>query len=410
MTFSQLLPGECAIMDSAAAPEEQSQSMPISEVDAGQLRERVLQHLRSQGFQINGGRLISPVTEDKDQVRGLHLGAVELQRAKSKKGLLRLEDSFIAKLAHGRVVDASAIEPVLVPIFDRRSFDGLLWRWCSLHWSIPVSSGYGRRLRFLVLDARNDGKVIGLIGLGDPVFALGARDAWIGWDRATRGERLANVMDAFVLGAVPPYRELRAGKLVALLATSTFVRDAFALKYGVTTTRIAQRNLEANLALVTTTSALGRSSVYNRLRADDGTLAYTPVGYTAGTGDFHLSGKIYDDLSRFVASINTEKKTHVHRRWRTGTGRNRREVIQLALEGLGLDARQLRYHGVKRQVFVAPLMSNTQQFLVDGAAPIWSCRSVEEHTRHWLNRWARPRAERDESWRDFNPDTWRLYT
>ena len=48
-------------------------------------------------------------------------------------------------------------------VFRPRSFDGLLWRWLSLHWSIPVSSGYGRRLRFLVVDEGHQGKVIGLI-------------------------------------------------------------------------------------------------------------------------------------------------------------------------------------------------------------------------------------------------------
>ena len=41
--------------------------------------------------------------------------------------------------------------------------------------------------------------------------------------------RLRNVMDAFVLGAVPPYRELLCGKLVAMLAASDEVRDAFRL-------------------------------------------------------------------------------------------------------------------------------------------------------------------------------------
>jgi hypothetical protein len=109
----------------------------------------------------------------------------------------------------------------------RRAFDGLLWRWLSLHWSIPVSSGYGRRLRFLVIDNGHHGKVIGLIGLADPVFALGARESWVGWDAPTRSQRLANVMDAYVLGAVPPYSGLLGGKLVALLATS--IREAFSL-------------------------------------------------------------------------------------------------------------------------------------------------------------------------------------
>jgi hypothetical protein len=70
------------------------------------------------------------------------------------------------------------VAPRLVEVL-RDSDDELLFRYASLHWSIPTSSGYGRRLRFLVEDAHN-GKLIGLFGLCDPVFSVAARDAWWG--------------------------------------------------------------------------------------------------------------------------------------------------------------------------------------------------------------------------------------
>lgn len=375
-----------------------------------ELRARVLAHLRVQGFQVANDRLIAPVTSDKDKLRSLHTEAVAAQRAKSANTLRRHEDAFVRSLADGGDLFPEAIEPVLVPIDDRRSFRALLWRWCSLHWSIPVSSGYGRRLRFLVVDRGNGGKVMGLIGLADPVFALGVRDTWIGWDRDTRRERLANVMDAFVLGAVPPYNALRGGKLVALLATSTEVRNAFFDRYGHKQTLIAQRDPNAQLALVTTTSALGRSSVYNRLTGPDGSLAFQAVGYTIGSGDFHLSGAIYDALAKFAAENNSEGRTHAHKRWRSGGPRNRREVIQRALQALDLDPRQLRLHGIRREVFVAPLMSNACDYLLDGAEPVWIASSVDALAEHWFHRWALPRAARDDGWREFCPDSWRLYT
>jgi hypothetical protein len=74
----------------------------------------------------------------------------------------------------------------------------LLFRYVRLHWSIPTSAGYGRRLRFLVYEV--NGKLIGLFGLSDPVFNLGPRDAWIGWDSETKARRLRYVMGLFVLG------------------------------------------------------------------------------------------------------------------------------------------------------------------------------------------------------------------
>ena len=60
----------------------------------------------------------------------------------------------------------------------------------------------------------------------------GMRDCWIGWTKEDRQERLHHVMDAFVLGAVPPYSHLLCGKLVAMLAASNQVRDAFHGKYA----------------------------------------------------------------------------------------------------------------------------------------------------------------------------------
>ncbi|MFC6566522.1 Druantia anti-phage system protein DruA [Actinoplanes utahensis] len=361
------------------------------------------------GFSVNNGRLVAPNFEDKERLRKLHSEAVDFQRAKSAGALRTHEDLFLRKMARGETIDVQRIDPILVPVIDRRSFEGLLWRWCSLHWSVPVSAGYGRRLRFLVMDRGHANKVMGLIGLGDPVFALRARDNWLGWTAEQRRERLTNVMDAFVLGAVPPYSNLLGGKLVALLATSLEVRQAFELRYSHRQTLITQRDPNAQLALVTTSSALGRSSIYNRLTRPDGTLAFLPTGYTEGTGDFHLSGSIYDELAQLAAAANPQKASHAHARWKESGARNRREVIQRALHTLGLDGRQLRVHGVRRQVFLAPLMANVSDHLIKGVDAQWITSSVSEASSYWLKRWATPRAARADSWRDFQPSDWRLY-
>ena len=143
-----------------------------SDHEIARLRARVEEHLISQGFQMSNGRLLVPVIQDKDQVRDLQYEAVAALRERARGSLARHEDRLLPCLARGTDIVPERIQPALVPIVDRRSFEGLLWRWCSLHWSIPVSSGYGRRLRFLVVDRGHGDKVIGLIGLADPVFAL----------------------------------------------------------------------------------------------------------------------------------------------------------------------------------------------------------------------------------------------
>jgi transcriptional regulator with XRE-family HTH domain len=209
-----------------------STSLEVPDIHDGELdptvdplRERVLAHLRRRGFTLTDDQQLRPPdTRDKHAVRTVHADAVAAQIERARGSLARYEHRFLARLSSGTDLDPTRIRPTLVPVDDRRSLDGLTWRWCSLHWSIPVSSGYGRRLRFLVLDQAHDNKVMGLIGLGDPVYALNCRDTAIGWSASQRQVRLSSVMDAFVLGAVPPYGQLCGGKLVALLATSTEVR------------------------------------------------------------------------------------------------------------------------------------------------------------------------------------------
>ena len=378
--------------------------------ETSRLRARVEGHLSSLGFQVGNGCLLAPVARDKDQLRALHADAAKVVRDGSRGTLARYENRFVACLARGTGIVPERIRPALVPIADRRSFEGQLWRWCSLHWSIPVSSGYGRRMRFLVVDRGHDDKVIGLIGLADPVYALASRDSAIGWNREWRKERLFSVMDAFVLGAVPPYNALCGGKLVALLATSSQIRDDFAERYRGHVTLIARRKADARLALVTTSSALGRSSVYNRLTRPDGSLAFKPVGYTSGTGDFHFAGSIYRELADYAARNTPEGVTQRHERWTGETFRNRREVIQRALDSLGYDSRKLRIHGIRRQVFLAPLAVNALEWLCGESQSLdWCTLDCHSLGTWWLERWAIRRAARMPDWQRFDPESWRLY-
>src|ERR671933_745688 len=101
----------------------------------------------------------------------MHSIAVKHRIQKAKVRLSRSEPTLLLRFASGAEVVPERITPRLVEVLPD-SEDELLFRYASLHWSIPVSSGYGRRLRFLVVDESND-KLMGIIGLGDPVFAIG---------------------------------------------------------------------------------------------------------------------------------------------------------------------------------------------------------------------------------------------
>jgi len=376
-----------------------------------ELRERILSSLAAQGFKLLDDKgLLAPVG-DKASVRSLHDLAVATQRERARGALERHEPAFIRRLAHGGVIDPAKVSPRLVVLPPGRGRDALLWRWLSLHWSIPVSGGYGRRIRALILDEGHDDAVMGLIGLADPVYSLGVRDRAIGWSAEQRKSRLTSVMDAFVLGAIPPYNALLGGKLAALLLRSDELRTVFDERYGNRETLISRRDPEASLALVTTASALGRSSVYNRVRDTDGSLALRTVGFTQGTGDFHFSGEVYDLLAEAARrEMGEGDVTHRHANWGTGF-RNRREVIQRGLSAVGLSSSRFRMHGVQREVFLAPLARNSLEWL-RGEEPHleWVSSPVDDLAAWWKRKWMLPRADRVSVWRDFTPDSWRLWT
>jgi len=251
-----------------------------------------------------------------------------------------------------------------------------------------------------------NGRLIGIIGLGDPVFSVAARDNWVGWSFQARRERLRNVMEAFILGAVPPYSMLLCGKLVAMLVCSEEVRSAFARKYGQRASLIQERTNDSRLAMVSTASALGRSSVYNRITYGGRTL-YRTVGFTGGWGEFHFANGLYAKLFEFATRNCTP--TAKHKGWGTGF-RNRREVVRKCLAEIGLSD-ELMNHGVARELFVVPMAQNTNEFLRGEHVRLrWFHQTAAELFAYFRERWLLPRSERDGRWEGFDRRDYSLWS
>jgi hypothetical protein len=368
------------------------------------LRDRVVKVLEGQGFDLARRTVSAPWATQKDDLRRLHSEAVAHRRDRGRAGLKRHQDRLLRWIADGSEVSPTHISPRLVEVTPD-SDEELLFRFAALHWSIPVSSGYGRRVRFTVFDAANQ-KLIGIIGLGDPVFNLAARDNWIGWSRDQRAANLHHVMEAFVVGAVPPYSRLLGGKLIAMLLASSSVQRAFHRRYAAREAVISRRRLPGRLALITTQSALGRSSIYNRVRYGDRLLLH-PVGFTAGYGEFHFSNGLYTALSEYAQRYcEPTAKTSA---WGTGY-RNRREVIKKALVSIGLPTDWI-HHGICREVFAVPLAEQTCEFLRDETTrPRWLNASTAELSNYWLDRWVLPRLSTRGDFRAFDKRDYRLWT
>lgn len=361
------------------------------------LKRAVRRHLKKLGFTSAGGRLVYEASYTKDRIRMFH-SAQRSAKLVASRPLVARWNEFKQYFADGNEVDPLAIRPSLELIDNPDTWQSKLFAFASLYWSVPTSSGYGRRMRFLCWDESN-GKLIGIAALGDPVFNLTVRDAHIGWSGKDRKKGLSSVMDAYVLGALPPYNQLLCGKMLACLLKSRDVFDAFYDKYYNYKSIISGKKRRAKLALITTSSSLGRSSIYNRLRLQ-GEPYFVRVGETKGFGHFHIPNRLFVELREYIGN-NGHKYADGHK---YGGGSNwRMRVIREAFAQLGLPPQILR-HGIAREVFVCETASNSRDFLrgsakdleIDCLLPVSAIADLA------LERWIRPRAERRSEYLNWN--------
>ncbi len=351
------------------------------------LKRRIRRHLTSLGFhKDHDGSLQLPGTE-KEIIRSLHAHHRMDRIASNREFIDKKLPKLIHHFASGIDIKPDKISPVLERIFAD-TWQSDLFRLASLTWSVPVSNGYGRRLRYLVWD-ENNGKLIGLIAIGDPVFNLSVRDKLVGWNAQERGERLVNVMDAYVLGALPPYNGLLGGKLIACLIRCREIYDSFQTVYGGTTGIISQKQKKARLLAVTTSSSMGRSSVYNRLKLG-GVQYLRPIGYTGGWGHFHIPDDLFWDLREYLRQIG-HPYADLHR---FGQGPNwRLRTTRAALDALGFNEDILR-HGIQRQVYISELADNAVKLLRTGRGrpDLGSLLRAKDVSGLAIERWILPRS------------------
>lgn len=371
----------------------QIKAIPLFTVEAG-LKRRLRRHLKSLGFQRSANGALIPPDPSKSGIRQLHAFQRREMLLKSQDFVARNLPLLSKYFADGRELVPERIRPRL-ELIESGTFQSDLFRLASLTWSVPVSQGYGRRMRFLVWDDSND-KLMGILALGDPVFNLRMRDQLIGWTLEARRDRLVNILDAYVLGALPPYNMLLGGKLVASLIRTREVKDIFSERYRMTEGLISGKQKKASLVMVTTSSSMGRSSLYNRLTLA-GQKYFRPIGYSEGWGHFHIPDQLFSDMREYLA----RKKHPYARNHRFGQGPNwKLRTVRQALQLLGENQDILR-HSVNRELFVCELATNAMKFLRG--------ESMRPHYRGLLSahdvaelakaRWIVPRADRTSEYR-----------
>ncbi|MCL1814219.1 MAG: DUF4338 domain-containing protein [Treponema sp.] len=276
-------------------------------------------------------------------------------------------------LADGVDVLKSQIQPVIEVCSTQKQYD--LFRLYRYFWSSPYSEYVGRRIKLIIRDAGLVNKpVIGIAALGSPIIHIPARDKYIGWNKDTRTKKINYMMDAYVIGALPPYNYLLGGKLISVLLTSKEIRRIFKKKY--------KNTAYSELAGLFTTSLYEKSSQYNRI-VYDGRKIYEPIGNTKGFGTLHLTMETINTMVDYLR----KKNIIVSNVFGNGPSWTMR-VIRTTGDLLGFDTDQLLTHSFKRKIYFIPFAKNTKKYLNGENEKLdFYSKNIDILTEYWKNRW-----------------------
>jgi len=362
-------------------------------IDENELRQKIIQSFIEQGFKYNPH--VRPPRDDKETYKQLQTFS-KMEQIQLHKNFLLENLKKVRKYAKsGSAINPSEIKLEL-KLVRENSLEEILFRWWNfVWWSLPYQRGYGRMLRFIVWDSAHD-IPFGLISLQSPILKISVRDKYLGFTSKELDIWVNQSMHAQRLGALPPYNELLGGKMVALSITCNEIRKIYQEKYRNIKTTIKNREIENRLLFLTTTSAFGRSSIYNRLKYQDEVVAYS-LGYTQGSGSFHITEKLYLEILAFLE----QKGFNTARGYGNGPSRKMR-LIDKGLSLLGLKG--AIYHNIKREFYLFPLVKNLNEVIHQNEEPVYYDRPFEAISEYWLKRYCIPRATRNKSWLNFDVD------
>lgn len=356
-----------------------------------ELRSKIISVLEEQGFRVNPH--LRPTGNDKEVYKRIQSAARREQLAKRKNFLEKALPKVKEFCRNGGDIDPARIDLELRSV-SPGTLEEILFRWWNLvWWSIPYQRPYGRQMKFLLWDRAHDAP-FGLILLQSPVLKMSVRDRYLEIPREELDVWVNKSMHAQRVGALPPYNELIGGKMVALTLTANEVREAYREKYRSRKTVLRGRLLEPDLLFVTTTSAFGKSSIYNRL-VYKGERVAESLGYTQGSGTFHIPESLYTEILEFLS----RKGVDTSRGYGHGPSR-KLKLVSKAFRLLGL--RGFEYHGIRREFYLFPLVRNLKEVIRAGEKPIYIDRPFADLADYWKKRWALPRSERKSEWKKFN--------
>ncbi|WP_322798388.1 Druantia anti-phage system protein DruA [Thermoflexus sp.] len=298
-------------------------------------------------------------------------------------------------LADGEDVNPHRIRPVLWVV--RTGKHERLFRIARLLDGLPPSPGFGRRIRFLVVDAGNPSpegtpRLIGAIGLQSPPIAFPPRDRLFRYPPGMKRVRINQTMDIHTLTAVPPYCFLMAGKLLTMLAASNEVRLEYRQKYEGRRTVLNDTVIPPHLVALTVVTAPGRTSCYRGLAVGGFRLSEL-IGWTTGYGTFHLD-PFYERLRAILRARGLLPRNGFE-----GGPRLKWQNITRALRMIGLSSEIMR-HGIRLPVFLIRTVRNLEEFMENpGVSPDYLDLPADLLVETWKEKWLHPLLRRWDAWR-----------
>lgn len=356
------------------------------------LKKKIESYFKSQGFVVNEG--LELVTNRKEYLKGIHYSEKKDQLKSHKKRLLKLTEKIKPYTIHGGELNVDKIKIRLIQVTNSEDLYGDIFLWWNLTWwSVPYTKPIGRLIKIIVWDDYHN-VPIGLIELQSPPLRSKVRDDYLKINSHSDAFWINQSLYGHRIGALPPYNELLGAKLVALLLTTNEIRQMYYEKYNNRETLMKKRILPANLLFITTTSAYGNSSVYDRLKYKDENVAQF-LGYTTGRGTFHISDDIYKELLIYLHNQSIDTTLGY------GTGPSRKLfLIEKAFSLLGLN--NYHYHNIKRGYYLFPHVKNLLDVIHNEHEPDWIDRSTNSICEYWKNRYCIPRSVRKKDWKLFD--------
>ncbi len=158
--------------------------------------------------------------------------------------------------------------------------------------------------------------------------------------------------------------------MVALSLTSNEVRNLYTKKYENKKTILKKRKLPSRLLFITTTSAYGKSSVYERINYKGETVSQF-IGYTSGAGTFQLPEVLYNECLQYLEQRGIDTKRGY------GTGPSRKmKLIDNAFRYLKIPT--YSYHNIRRGYYLFSNVENLHEVIHEDQEPSWYERPFNE--------------------------------